>query len=86
MLIVTEKLSSCITKNSAQTDKNGLIFIDKERLMRFIQRHGKDCIIQSLSNLIISQEILFPYKRFSMKDPISCFRSLMAHKPQISGN
>jgi hypothetical protein len=83
-LIVNEKLSSCITKNNAQTDKNGLIFIDRERLLRLIQRHGKECIVHCLSGLIIAQDIIFPYKKFAMKDPISCFNSLIAHKAQLS--
>jgi hypothetical protein len=83
-LIVNEKLSSCVTKNSAQMDKNGLIFIDRERLLRLIQRHGKECIVNCLSGLIIDQHILFPYKKFAMKDPISCFHSLTVHKAQLS--
>jgi hypothetical protein len=83
-MVLLEMLSFCITRNSSELEKNSLIFIDKDRLSRFIQRHGKDTIINCLSNLVISKEIQFPYKRFTMENPITYFKALLSYQPTHS--
>jgi hypothetical protein len=79
-LILTELLLRCITRNSLQKEKNGQIFIDKDRLNRIVQRHGKDAVIDCLSRLILKNEIIFPYKNLTMKHPVACFQSLLSHQ------
>lgn len=79
-VLLTELLLRCITRNSAQKEKNGQIFIDKDRLSRIVQRHGKDAVIDCCSRLILKNEIVFPYKKLTMKSPSAYFQSLLSHQ------